>query len=56
MTLMALILTGSILVRLTFQTLIPGTTGDRPNYLAFLVVLKNLLLGKSISIAAPASY
>ncbi len=26
------------------------------NYLAFLVVLKNLLPGKSVSIAAPASY
>lgn len=29
---------------------------DGPNYLAFLVILKNLLPGKSISIAAPASY
>jgi hypothetical protein len=34
----------------------PGTVEDGPNYLAFLVVLKNLLPGKSISIAAPASY
>ncbi|RHZ56572.1 uncharacterized protein CDV56_100433 [Aspergillus thermomutatus] len=34
----------------------PGTEEDGPNYLAFLVVLKNLLPGKSISIAAPASY
>ncbi|KAF7126015.1 hypothetical protein CNMCM5793_002374 [Aspergillus hiratsukae] len=34
----------------------PGTAEDGPNYLAFLVVLKNLLPGKSISIAAPASY
>jgi GH18 family chitinase len=34
----------------------PGTKEDGPNYLAFLVVLKNLLPGKSISIAAPASY
>lgn len=29
---------------------------DGPNYLAFLVILKNLLRGKSISIAAPSSY
>ncbi|KAJ5647453.1 hypothetical protein N7490_003825 [Penicillium lividum] len=34
----------------------PGSEEDGPNYLAFLVVLKNLLPGKSISIAAPASY
>lgn len=34
----------------------PGSAEDGPNYLAFLVVLKNLLPGKSISIAAPASY
>ncbi|RAH55255.1 chitinase [Aspergillus piperis CBS 112811] len=34
----------------------PGTEEDGPNYLAFLVVLKNLLPGKSVSIAAPASY
>ncbi|CAG8893424.1 unnamed protein product [Penicillium egyptiacum] len=34
----------------------PGTKDDGPNYLACLVVLKNLLPGKSISIAAPASY
>lgn len=39
---------------------IPGipaaSTSDGANYLAFLVVLKNLLSGKSLSIAAPASY
>jgi hypothetical protein len=29
---------------------------DGPNYLAFLVILKNLLRGKSVSIAAPSSY
>ncbi|KAK3947971.1 hypothetical protein QBC32DRAFT_246732, partial [Pseudoneurospora amorphoporcata] len=29
---------------------------DGPNYLAFLVILKNLLPGKSVSIAAPSSY
>jgi GH18 family chitinase len=29
---------------------------DGPNYLAFLVVLKNLLPGKSVSIADPSSY
>lgn len=34
----------------------PGSAEDGPNYLAFLVVLKNLLPGKSVSIAAPASY
>ncbi|KAL4924789.1 glycoside hydrolase superfamily [Aspergillus undulatus] len=34
----------------------PGTKEDRPNYLAFLVVLKNLLPGKSVAITAPASY
>jgi hypothetical protein len=34
----------------------PGTKEDGPNYLAFLVILKNLLPGKSVSIAAPASY
>ncbi|KAL4938844.1 hypothetical protein BDV06DRAFT_231514 [Aspergillus oleicola] len=34
----------------------PGTEDEGPNYLAFLVVLKNLLPGKSISIAAPSSY
>ncbi|KAI2940976.1 CAZyme family GH18 [Aspergillus niger] len=34
----------------------PGTEEDGPNYLAFLVGLKNLLPGKSVSIAAPASY
>ncbi|THC88729.1 hypothetical protein EYZ11_011829 [Aspergillus tanneri] len=34
----------------------PGTKEEGPNYLAFLVVLKNLLPGKSISIAAPSSY
>ncbi|KAK8131380.1 hypothetical protein PG984_007818 [Apiospora sp. TS-2023a] len=39
---------------------IPGipaaSKDDGKNYLAFLVVLKNLLPGKSISIAAPSSY
>ncbi|KGO73174.1 Glycoside hydrolase, superfamily [Penicillium italicum] len=34
----------------------PGSKEDGPNYLAFLIVLKNLLPGKSVSIAAPASY
>jgi GH18 family chitinase len=34
----------------------PGTKEDGPNYLAFLAVLKNLLPGKTVSIAAPASY
>ncbi|PYI01817.1 chitinase [Aspergillus sclerotiicarbonarius CBS 121057] len=34
----------------------PGSQEDGPNYLAFLVLLKSLLPGKSISIAAPASY
>ncbi|KAJ5146492.1 uncharacterized protein N7515_001056 [Penicillium bovifimosum] len=34
----------------------PGTEEDGPNYLAFLAVLKNLLPGKTVSIAAPASY
>lgn len=34
----------------------PASKDDGPNYLAFLVVLKNLLPGKSISIAAPSSY
>lgn len=29
---------------------------DGPNYLAFLVLLKNLLPGKTVSIAAPSSY
>lgn len=33
-----------------------GSKDDGPNYLAFLVILKNLLRGKSISIAAPSSY
>lgn len=33
-----------------------ASKADGPNYLAFLVVLKNLLPGKSISIAAPSSY
>ncbi|GKZ65110.1 hypothetical protein AnigIFM50267_007274 [Aspergillus niger] len=33
-----------------------GTEEDGPNYLAFLVLLKNLLPVKSVSIAAPASY
>ncbi|KAK3956166.1 hypothetical protein QBC32DRAFT_251260 [Pseudoneurospora amorphoporcata] len=34
----------------------PASPDDGPNYLAFLVVLKNLLPGKSVSIAAPSSY
>jgi GH18 family chitinase len=34
----------------------PGTEQDGPNYLAFLAVLKNLLPGKTVAIAAPASY
>jgi GH18 family chitinase len=34
----------------------PGTEADGPNYLAFLAVLKNLLPGKTVAIAAPASY
>ncbi|EPE09530.1 glycoside hydrolase family 18 protein [Ophiostoma piceae UAMH 11346] len=33
-----------------------GGKDDGDNYLSFLVVLKNLLPGKSVSIAAPASY
>ncbi|KAL4746146.1 hypothetical protein BDW72DRAFT_207592 [Aspergillus terricola var. indicus] len=33
-----------------------GTEEEGPNYLAFLVVLKNLLPSKSVSIAAPSSY
>ena len=39
---------------------IPGipaaSTSDGANYLAFLEILKNLLPGKTVSIAAPASY
>jgi GH18 family chitinase len=39
---------------------IPGipaaSKDDGGNYLAFLVILKNLLAGKSVSIAAPSSY
>lgn len=34
----------------------PGTAEDGPNYLAFLVILKNLLPDRSVAIAAPASY
>ncbi|KAH8882896.1 glycoside hydrolase, partial [Thozetella sp. PMI_491] len=34
----------------------PASTSDGVNYLAFLVILKNLLPGKTVSIAAPASY
>ncbi|KAE8152020.1 chitinase [Aspergillus avenaceus] len=34
----------------------PGSLEEGSNYLAFLVILKNLLPGKSISIAAPSSY
>ncbi|KAH8649335.1 hypothetical protein BX600DRAFT_388677 [Xylariales sp. PMI_506] len=33
-----------------------GSEDDGTNYLAFLVILKNLLPGKTVSIAAPASY
>ncbi|KAK8129159.1 chitinase [Apiospora kogelbergensis] len=33
-----------------------GGKEEGPNYLAFLVILKNLLRGKSVSIAAPSSY
>lgn len=33
-----------------------GSKDDGDNYLAFLVILKNLLPGKSVSIAAPSSY
>ncbi|KAL6233081.1 hypothetical protein BDW75DRAFT_252210 [Aspergillus navahoensis] len=33
-----------------------GSEDEGDNYLRFLVVLKNLLKGKSVSIAAPASY
>ncbi|KAF4439699.1 glycosylhydrolase family 18-6 [Fusarium austroafricanum] len=34
----------------------PAEKDEGKNYLAFLVVLKNLLRGKSVSIAAPSSY
>ena len=34
----------------------PAEKDEGRNYLAFLVVLKNLLRGKSVSIAAPSSY
>jgi hypothetical protein len=34
----------------------PGSSDEGSNYLAFLVLLKNLLPGKTVSIAAPASY
>jgi GH18 family chitinase/LysM repeat protein len=34
----------------------PAEKDEGKNYLAFLVVLKNLLKGKSVSIAAPSSY
>ncbi|KAL3461233.1 glycoside hydrolase superfamily [Aspergillus heterothallicus] len=34
----------------------PGSKEDGLNYLAFLIILKNLLPGKSITITAPASY
>uniref|UniRef100_A0A0L0NAP9 chitinase n=1 Tax=Tolypocladium ophioglossoides (strain CBS 100239) TaxID=1163406 RepID=A0A0L0NAP9_TOLOC len=33
-----------------------GSADEGTNYLAFLAILKNLLPGKSVSIAAPASY
>ncbi|KAK2875574.1 hypothetical protein FQN49_001598 [Arthroderma sp. PD_2] len=34
----------------------PGSKDEGANYLAFLVILKNLLPGKTVSIAAPASF
>jgi hypothetical protein len=34
----------------------PGKAEDGPNYLAFLAILKNLLPGRTVAIAAPASY
>ncbi|KAF3225838.1 hypothetical protein TWF106_001711 [Orbilia oligospora] len=34
----------------------PGKAEDGPNYLRFLAVLKGLLPGKTVAIAAPASY
>ncbi|KAK6499976.1 hypothetical protein TWF481_010333 [Arthrobotrys musiformis] len=34
----------------------PGKAEDGPNYLRFLAVLKSLLPGKTVAIAAPASY
>lgn len=34
----------------------PASSDDGANYLAFLAILKNLLPGKSVSIAAPSSY
>lgn len=34
----------------------PGKAEDGPNYLAFLIILKTLLPGRSTAIAAPASY
>jgi hypothetical protein len=34
----------------------PASTDDGANYLAFLVILKNLLGDKELTIAAPASY
>ncbi|KAK4170680.1 hypothetical protein QBC36DRAFT_341460, partial [Triangularia setosa] len=34
----------------------PGKAEDGPNYLAFLIILKSLLPGRSTAIAAPASY
>lgn len=34
----------------------PASKDDGPNYLAFFVVLKNLLRKRSVSIAAPSSY
>lgn len=37
-------------------TFYPGSEEDGPNYLAFLVVLKNLLPGRSVAIAARASF
>lgn len=34
----------------------PGDKAEGVNYLGFLAILKNLVPGKSVSIAAPASY
>ncbi|XPS80176.1 hypothetical protein M3J07_012162 [Ascochyta lentis] len=50
---MVWILTGSTLVH---QISDPGSKEDGLNYLGFLAVLKNLLPGKTVAIAAPASY
>ncbi|KAI1073202.1 hypothetical protein LB507_010805 [Fusarium sp. FIESC RH6] len=39
-----------------FPDIPPADEGEGKNYLAFLAVLRNLLRGKSLSIAAPSSY